>query len=78
MKITLFKNSKNPIKIFSAKAFEEEIQKWMGHREALVAMAIGLYLKGEQHREFSPSIKKLMEDFHIKEAVDTYQANKNN
>lgn len=58
----------------SNKVTDDEITKWMDHREQLIALHLALYLKGEQHREFGPSIQKVLDDFHVKEAVDAYNS----
>lgn len=72
----LFKNSKNPILIISRKKNEEEIRKWMDHREQIIALHLGRYLCGVEHRPFGPEIQKVLDDFHIKEAVDEYNRKK--
>lgn len=69
----LFKNSKHPIHILSGRTLEGEIKKWQDHREQLIALHLGLYLKGEQHRKLGPSITKVLDDFHVKEAVEEYR-----
>ena len=60
--------------LLSKKKFNDEIARWQDHREQLIALHLALYLKGEQHREFGPSIQKVLDDFHVKEAVDAYNS----
>ena len=74
----LFKNSKNPIHIMSEKQRVAEIEKFQDQREANICRHIGLYLKGEQHAPFSKQVEHLLETFHIKEAVDSYNKANNN
>lgn len=68
----IFKNSRSPIHILSGEQLDKKVNEFMDGRERHIALALALYLKGEPHREFGPAIKKVLDDFRVKEAVDAF------